>query len=48
MCTDYDPDSVKNTMLKVFDLIPEGDYVERIEKYIAADRDRSEDDTESI
>jgi len=53
MCTEYNPDSVKNTMFKVFDLIPKGDYVERIEKLIAADRENaekggSEDDSESI
>lgn len=53
MCTEYNPDSVKNTMFKAFDLIPKGDYVERIEKLIAEDRENaekggSEDDSESI
>ena len=50
MCQDYDPDSVKDGILKAFDLIPDGErYRERIEKLIAEDREKakqggSEDD----
>lgn len=42
MCHDYEPDVVKDRMLKMFDLIPNGDYRERIEKLIAEDRSKAE------
>ena len=54
MCHDYEPESVKNEMLKVFDLIPDGGYRERIEKQIKEDRARAgkgeenRDDQENI
>ena len=38
MNEDYEPDDVKNEMLRVFDLIPENGYKERIEKLIEYDR----------
>ncbi len=38
MCQEYEPDNVKDDMLTVFDMIPEGGYRERIEKLIAEDR----------
>ncbi len=38
MCQDYNPDNVKNEILKVFDMIPGEGYRERIEKLIEEDR----------
>ncbi len=55
MCQDYDPDTVKNVMLKVFDLIPDDGNIERIEKLIEEDRAKAnsnkgghDDDQEDI
>ena len=42
MCHDYEPDNVKEAMLMVFDLIPDGRYRERIEKMIKEDRAKFE------
>ena len=42
MCHDYEPDSVKNELLKVFDLIPNDGYKDRIEKLIEEDRARTD------
>ncbi len=38
MCQDYDPDNVKNEMLRIFDLIPITGYRYKIEKLIEEDR----------
>ena len=52
MCQEYDPDSVKEGMLKVFDLVPGDGYRERIEKLIEKDRAKAgkgdEDDQKNI
>ena len=41
MCQDYDPDHVKDEMLRVFDLIPRRRYREKIEILIEEDRARA-------
>ena len=38
MCQEYEPDDVKNGMLKAFDLVPDAGYRERVEKLIEEDR----------
>ena len=38
MCQDYEPDHVKEAILKIFDIIEVGGYRERIEKLIEEDR----------
>ncbi len=54
MCNNYEPDNVKDGLLKVFDLIPTGGYRERLEKLIEEDRAKAgkegggEDDQENI
>ncbi len=47
MCDDYKPDNVKNGMLKVFDLVPDKGYKERIEKLIEEDRAKTEGGSEN-
>ena len=42
MCVDYNPDSVKDNMLKVFDLLPGKEYRKRVEKLIEEDRVKAE------
>lgn len=42
MCQDYDPDSVKDVMLRIFDLFPGKGYRERVEKLIKEDRAKAE------
>ena len=42
MCSDYEPDSVKDNMLKVFDVIPDDGYRERLERLIEEDRAKAE------
>ncbi len=54
MSHDYEPDSVKDEMLKVFDLMPNVGYRERLEKLIEEDRmktgkgEETTDDQENI
>lgn len=42
MCREYEPDSVKDNMLRLFDMIPDGGYRERIERFIEEDRRKAE------